>query len=337
MLNEEQVVMVRNDFKKSHPDLSDDIDKLLEIENDSEYYESLKLLFKKSRTDPSGFPRRFFRVLSTAEVFARKESDTQTVLEVFFENLKMHVPLKTEMFLELDDTLKETLKYMKKSKIRFRDYLITEFKSEFTIETPEEVASFREALFLLTQKYSNFRQLKPSEFRLHNPYLKFLEETNEENRIKYKVSSNTPFFLKEGFFNEQDKNIKSFLEEAEKVPISQDMILIPFIYKKRDYYLTILNLNEQITLESINTGFKHINSQSNLYNQVRSAISNKFRENFEEFIHFLLLNLQKASGKNSKLLKNTYKNPKQLFKSKYIRIIQKGENDPGFIFLGENN
>ena len=84
------------------------------------------------------------------------------------------------------------------------------------------------------------------------------------------------------------------------------------------YFLTIDNLSRQITADTVTTGFKHINRQSNLYYQVRSAITKELREDYDEFEHHFLKDMRKAVGINNKILKKIYKDPTKLLNSKYL-------------------
>ncbi|BDZ67390.1 hypothetical protein GCM10025860_08380 [Methanobacterium ferruginis] len=151
-----------------------------------------------------------------------------------------------------------------------------------------------------------------------------VNEINETHKLyEYPLKFDDPFFKNGEFFSKQDKLIKAFLTGSEKVAISSTMILIPFFCKGIYYYLTIDNLTEQISIDSVNTAFKHINKQSNLYYQIITAIPKELRDEYAEFEHNLLKDIRKATGKNNKLLKQFYKDkPKRLVESKYIYKVE---------------
>lgn len=150
------------------------------------------------------------------------------------------------------------------------------------------------------------------------------ETIDVKNEMDYSVKFQQPFYLNdENFFNEDDKDIKEFLTECEKVGLSPNMILIPFSCVNSYYYLTIDNLTEEITLDTVNTAFKHINKQSNLYYQIRQAITKELRNNYDEFEHHLLADIRKATGINKRMLNNTFKDPNKLINSNYLHIIKK--------------
>lgn len=133
-----------------------------------------------------------------------------------------------------------------------------------------------------------------------------------------------PFYLDdENFFNEEDEDVEEFLTESEKVGLSSNMALVPFYCKDSYCYLTIDNLTEEITLDTVNTAFKHINKQSNLYYQIRQAITKELRNNYDEFEHHLLADIRKATGINKRMLNNTFKDPNKLINSNYLHIIKK--------------
>lgn len=145
-----------------------------------------------------------------------------------------------------------------------------------------------------------------------------------ENEIDYPVKFQLPFYLdNENFFNEEDEDVEEFLTESEKVGLSSNMALVPFYCKDSYCYLTIDNLTEEITLDIVNTAFKHINKQSNLYYQIRQAITKELRNNYDEFEHHLLADIRKATGINKRMLNNTFKDPNKLINSNYLHIIKK--------------
>lgn len=152
--------------------------------------------------------------------------------------------------------------------------------------------------------------------------------TNIANVIDYTVKFQSPFYLNdESYFNEEDESIKNFLTECKKVGLSSNMALIPFSCKDNYYYITIDNLTKEITLDTVNTAYKHINKQSNLYYQIRQAITKELRNNYDEFEHQLLSDIRRATGINKRLLSNTFKNPEKLITSKYLHIIKKEQEN----------
>lgn len=156
-----------------------------------------------------------------------------------------------------------------------------------------------------------------------NSKFKEIENQNQTHKngkkVNFQIKPNRPFYeTDEGYFSQQDTNIKKFLEESKKVTIEPNMQLIPFKLKKTFYYLTMDNLTESITLNIVYTAFHHINRQSNLYYQINSAITQELREDYNNFEEYILKQIRSASGYNTKLLKETYRNPSNLLKSKYI-------------------
>lgn len=178
----------------------------------------------------------------------------------------------------------------------------------------------------LALKYRNdFKRVNTGQYRIiYDNQTTKKDTVKVENEIDYPVKFQPPFYLKnEYFFNEEDEDVEEFLTESEKVGLSSNMSLVPFYCKDTYCYLTIDNLTEEITLDTVNTAFKHINKQSNLYYQIRQAITKELRNNYDEFEHHLLSDIRKATGINKRILNNTIKDSDKLINSKYLHIIKK--------------
>lgn len=180
--------------------------------------------------------------------------------------------------------------------------------------------------FDLAVKYrDDFRCVNTGQYQIiyDNPITE-KDNVNVEDEIKYPVEFQLPFYVNiDNFFHEDDKAIEEFLTECEKVGLSLNMALIPFYYNGTYYYITIDNLTEEITLDTVNTAFKHINKQSNLYYQIRQAITKELRSNYDEFEHHLLIDIRRATGINKRMLIDTFKSPEMFIDSKYLHIIKK--------------
>ena len=302
-----------------------EIERILQIENDDEYKEMIYDLFKDSYYDENGNPQDI-KMFNThfIELISRCSHDKSIIVECYNE-FCFYRSSQEEYFICLSDYIDETVRRMDKSKVHYMDFTVSEIYSLaegiLDVDDNENKRELKEVLIEVMGKYPNFEYTGKG-YRINNPNI-----TNEKDKLdkddpdKYHIRSNTPFYLKQDDFFDEKARFKKFLDKTEKVAIAPDMILLPFFFKNTYYYITIDNLSEQITLDTVNTGFKHINRQSNLYYQVHSAITKDLREDYNEFEYHFLKDLRKAVGINSRILK-TFKDPTNLLKNKYLHVPQ---------------
>lgn len=303
-----------------------EIERILQIEDDDEYKEMILDLFKDSSYDENGNPQDIKMFNSHFfELISRYSYDKSIITEYYDKFCFYRLP-QEEYFICLSDYIDEIVRRMDKSKVHYMDFTVSEIYSLaegiFDIDDNENKRELKEVLIGVMGKYPNF-EYTGNGYRINNPNI-----TNEKDKLdeddsdKYHIRSNKPFYLKEDDFFGEKSLFKKFLDETEKVAIAPDMILLPFFCLKTYYYLTIENSSEQITVDTVTTGFKHINRQSNLYYQVRSAITKELREDYDEFEHYFLKDLRKAVGINNRILKKIYADPNKLLKSKYLYVPQ---------------
>ena len=257
-----------------------------------------------------------------------------------FKDLKLDINNKYEGFNWIIKGTNEAIIYQKKEEIRQRkeekdrqlNALLNEinnkidqkklkgFKGNFDCKKGSSEEYYYD---LIVESRDDFINVNTGQYKIIYDKPKTKKETKNipinNNKTDYKISFKNPFYTKEvDFFDKKDCSIENFLNNSYKVGLSSDMILIPFFALDTYYYITIDNLTEQITIDTVKTAFKHINPQSNIYHQVRKAITKELRDDYEEFEHHLLIDLRTATGKNNKLLNRIFKQPNILLNSKYI-------------------
>lgn len=305
------------------------IEEVLNIEDDKEYEEKFVKLFKDYSYDKKGYPQDLnINGIFFEKLISRKDSDKDIISKYKGEFCLFNRSSRDQYFISVSEHIDETIAQMEKSDVRYMDFTVSEIyllaEGLFDINKDEDKLYLKKILIDVMGKYPNFEYTGKG-YRIHNPNI-----TNEKDKLdeddpdKYHIQSNMPFYLKEDdFFDKNSKLLKKFLDKAEKVAIAPEMILVPFFCLKTYYYLTIDNSSEQITVDTVTTGFKHINRQSNLYYQVRSAITKELREDFDEFEHHFLKDLRKAVGINNRILIKIYPDPNKLLNSKYLYVPQK--------------
>lgn len=180
------------------------------------------------------------------------------------------------------------------------------------------------ALQQLSDERKDFQEVNKGQFKIiydqKDLSIKFFENEKPKRKPNFKIRFDTPFYMNiDNFFDKSDKSIETFLTKADKVGLSKSMALIPFISSNKCYYLTIDNDSEIISLNHIKMPFTYLNSQSNLYDQIRRNISKTLRESYlDEFITKLLFYLKTASKRNNILFNEIFNDTQVLCSCSYI-------------------
>ncbi|UTB33424.1 MAG: hypothetical protein NKF70_03985 [Methanobacterium sp. ERen5] len=179
------------------------------------------------------------------------------------------------------------------------------------------------ALQQLSDKRKDLEVVNKGQFKIiydqQKSYIKSAETDKPKRKPNFKIRFNKPFYKHDlNYFNKDDKSIRTFLLNANKVGLSRNMILIPFNISKKCYYITINNNTELILLNKVNTCFNYISKQSNLYFQIIGNISDTLNDFYKDFERKLLGNLQESTRVNSALIKELSIESNDLLNSKYI-------------------